>query len=94
MRFHPVGRKIDRMETPGCFHSAGGVSQKKGYSFKMTIIGTGEMEEQLHNMIRDKNLEDCVEMPGAMKASEVRSYMEKPIFTSSPVISTKAGERF
>lgn len=59
--------------------------KKKGYSFKMTIIGTGEMEEQLHNMIEDKNLEDCVEMPGAMKASEVRSYMEKAdiyLFTS------------
>lgn len=59
--------------------------KKKGYSFKMTLIGTGEMEEQLHNMIRDKNLEDCVEMPGAMKASEVRSYMEKAdiyLFTS------------
>lgn len=59
--------------------------KKKGYSFKMTIIGTGEMEEQLHNMIRDKSLEDCVEMPGAMKASEVRSYMEKAdiyLFTS------------
>ena len=45
----------------------------------------GEMEEQLHNMIRDKSLEDCVEMPGAMKASEVRSYMEKAdiyLFTS------------
>ncbi len=51
--------------------------KEKGYSFKMTLIGTGEMEEQLHNMIRDKSLEDCVEMPGAMKASEVRSYMEK-----------------
>ena len=59
--------------------------KEKGYSFKMTLIGTGEMEEQLHNMIRDKNLEDCVEMPGAMKASEVRSYMEKAdiyLFTS------------
>lgn len=54
-------------------------------TFKMTLIGTGEMEEQLHNMIRDKSLEDCVEMPGAMKASEVRSYMEKAdiyLFTS------------
>ena len=59
--------------------------KEKGYSFKMTLIGTGEMEEQLHNMIRDKSLEDCVEMPGAMKASEVRSYMEKAdiyLFTS------------
>ena len=59
--------------------------KEKGYSFKMTIIGTGEMEERLHNMIREKNLSDCVEMLGAMKASEVRTYMEKAdiyLFTS------------
>lgn len=59
--------------------------KSKGHSFKMTMIGTGEMEEQLHNMIREKNLEDCVEMLGAMKASEVRTYMEKAdiyLFTS------------
>ena len=57
----------------------------KGYAFKMSIIGSGEMEQQLHAMIEEKKLSDCVEMLGAMKASEVRSYMEKAdiyLFTS------------
>lgn len=57
----------------------------KGYSFKMSIIGNGEMESQLHEMIRNKGLDDCVEMLGAMSPDEVRVHMEKAdifLFTS------------
>lgn len=50
--------------------------KEKGYSFKMSIIGNGEMEQQLHDMICDKNLDDCMEMLGAMSPDEVRKHME------------------
>lgn len=59
--------------------------KEKGYSFKMSIIGNGEMEQQLCAMIREKKLEDCVEMLGAMTPEEVRSHMERAdiyLFTS------------
>ena len=59
--------------------------KKKGYFFKMSIIGNGEMDAQLCDMIRNKNLEDCVEMLGAMSPDEVRVHMEKAdvyLFTS------------
>ena len=59
--------------------------KEKGYSFKMNIIGNGEMEEQLRDMIQRKGLENCVEMLGAMSPDEVRTYMEKAdiyLFTS------------
>lgn len=59
--------------------------KEKGYSFKMSIIGNGEMETQLRDMIHNKNLEDCVEMLGAMSPDEVRAHMEKAdvfLFTS------------
>lgn len=59
--------------------------KEKGYSFKMSIIGNGEMEKQLQVMIRDKGVEDCVEMLGAMSPDEVRAYMERAdvfLFTS------------
>lgn len=59
--------------------------KEKGYSFKMSIIGNGEMEAQLHEMIRRKGVEDCVEMLGAMSPDEVRSHMERAdvfLFTS------------
>lgn len=59
--------------------------KEKGYSFIMSIIGNGEMEQQLHAMIEERNLSDCVEMLGAMSPEEVRSHMEKAdiyLFTS------------
>lgn len=57
----------------------------KGYTFKMSIIGSGEMEQQLHAMIEEKKLSDCVEMLGAMPPEKVREHMEKAdiyLFTS------------
>lgn len=59
--------------------------KEKGYSFKMSIIGNGEMESQLRCMIQNRNLEDCVEMLGVMSPDAVRVHMEKAdifLFTS------------
>lgn len=59
--------------------------KKKGYSFRMNIIGNGEMEGCLHTMIQHNQLSDCVEMLGAMTPNDVRTYMEQAdiyLFTS------------
>lgn len=59
--------------------------KEKGYSFKMSIIGNGEMEVKLRTMIYEKGLSDCVEMLGSMSPEEVRLHMEKAdiyLFTS------------
>ena len=59
--------------------------KKKGYAFKLRIIGNGEMETQLRGMIRDGDLAEQVEMLGAMSPDEVRAHMEKAdvyLFTS------------
>lgn len=59
--------------------------KEKGYSFRMSIIGNGEMEQQLRTMIEEKGLSDCVEMLGTMPPEKVREYMEKAdvfLFTS------------
>lgn len=59
--------------------------KEKGYSFKMSIIGNGEMEAKLRTMIYEKGLSDCVEMLGSMSPEEVRLHMEKAdiyLFTS------------
>lgn len=59
--------------------------KEKGYSFIMSIIGNGEMERQLHAMIEEKGLSDCVEMLGAMPPEKVREHMEQAdifLFTS------------
>lgn len=57
----------------------------KGYSFKMSIIGNGVLEQQLLDMIAEKGLSDCIEMLGAMTPDKVREHMEKAdifLFTS------------
>lgn len=65
-----------------------GVAEKlldKGYAFKMSIIGNGEMEDSLRKEIVEKKLENCVELLGAMTPDEVRTHMEKTdiyLFTS------------
>ena len=59
--------------------------KKSGYKFTLNLIGNGVMEQQVIEMIKAKGLEDCVNMLGAMKPEEVRSYMEQSdifLFTS------------
>lgn len=59
--------------------------KEKGYPFRLTIIGTGQMERQLQTMIQDWALEDCVDMVGAKTPRQVRAYMERSrifLFTS------------
>lgn len=59
--------------------------KKKGYSFQLDIIGNGEMEQQLRQMIEEMDLSDCVKMLGAMSPEKVREHMEKAdifLFTS------------
>ena len=53
--------------------------------FSLTIIGSGEMENELRGMIENKDLSDCVTMTGSMQAGQVRGYMERSdifLFTS------------
>ena len=53
--------------------------------FQMNIIGTGELEGQMRNLLKQKGLSDCVQMLGAMPPEKVREHMEAAdifIFTS------------
>lgn len=56
-----------------------------GYDFKMKMIGNGEMTDRICQMIKEYQLEDCVQIMGAMLPHQVRDYMEKSeifLFTS------------
>ena len=51
----------------------------------MNIIGNGEMEQQLMQMIKEYQVEDCVKMLGSMTPDKVRKHMEQAdiyLFTS------------
>lgn len=55
------------------------------YSFKIKMIGIGELENKIKTMIENDNLEDYVELLGSMSPELVRNHMEKSrifLFTS------------
>ncbi len=59
--------------------------KKAGYVFELQIIGDGELEVALHEIIQEKKLEDCVHMLGYMPSELVRKHMEAAdiyLFTS------------
>ena len=54
-------------------------------TFRLKIIGSGELQEDIAQMITAKNLHDCVELTGALPVEQVRTEMEKAsifLFTS------------
>lgn len=59
--------------------------KEEGYKFELNMIGTGELEDSIRQMIIDNNLQDFVHFLAPMKPDKVRDYMERSqiyIFTS------------
>lgn len=79
-----VGRLIGWKHPEVAIELAAFLKEKK-YRFKLNIIGNGEMEVRLKQMIVEMNLADCVELLGAMSPESVREHMEQAdvfLFTS------------
>ena len=57
-----------------------------GYNdFKINIVGSGELEDNIRTRVKEKHLETYVELCGAMSPEKVREYMENAqifLFTS------------
>ncbi len=59
--------------------------KEAGYSFRLNIVGNGELENELADMIKENALENNVFLLGAMSAAQVREQMERAgiyLFTS------------
>ena len=59
--------------------------KQQGIPFQLDIIGDGELRQVLEKDIREKKLEKCVRLLGAMPPQEVRKHMENAnifLFTS------------
>ena len=56
-----------------------------GYEFRLNMVGTGVMEEELKQLVKEYRLEESVFFLGSMPPDQVRAYMEEAgiyIFTS------------
>ena len=49
--------------------------KQKGYKFHLTMVGGGDMEPEIREMIREKQLKDCVELAGFLSPEQVREKM-------------------
>lgn len=79
-----AGRFIDWKHPEYALRAAAQL-KKEGYSFTLTMVGGGEMEEELKAMAEREGLGDVVEFAGFKTPKEVRLYMERAdifLFTS------------
>lgn len=59
--------------------------REDNYEFQIQMLGSGERWDAIKQMIRDQNLQDCVQLVGAVPAEQVRDYMDAAsifLFTS------------
>lgn len=79
-----VGRMID-WKHPELPLKVAEKLKSAGVSFHLSMIGTGEMENEIRNQIEDLHLHDQVNFLGPMKPDQVREYMHNAdifLFTS------------
>lgn len=80
-----AGRLID-WKHPEYVIELGKALNKENIGFKISIIGSGELEDKITELIKNNNLENKIEMLGSMPPSDVRKVMEKSnifVFTSN-----------
>lgn len=61
------------------------VLKNKGYSFQISMVGTGGLQEEMKSMVSSLNLEDCVTFKGNMPNEDIICHMRKSnafLFTS------------
>ena len=79
-----VGRMID-WKHPEAALTVAERLKKDGIEFELNMIGNGEMERYLKELIRSRGLEQQVRLLGSMPPESVRNYMRKAdiyLFTS------------
>lgn len=51
--------------------------KKQNYNFKIKMLGTGILENQIKEKIKKENLEDVIEVVGQVPSDKVKDYMEQ-----------------
>lgn len=51
--------------------------KNQNYNFEIKMLGTGKLEEKIRKKIKNKGLEDVIDVVGQVKSDKVKEYMEK-----------------
>ena len=51
--------------------------KKQNYNFEIKMLGTGKLEEKIRKNIKNKGLDDVIDVVGQVQSDKVKEYMEK-----------------
>lgn len=66
--------------------------KEQGANFEYTIIGNGDMAEELRNTLRSASLEDCVKMVGFKPQEEIKRYLDDADIFLLPSLTAADGD--
>ncbi|MBX4189722.1 glycosyltransferase [Candidatus Parcubacteria bacterium] len=87
-----VGRLVEKKGFEDLLRALAIVKQKTDKNFSCSIIGGGPLEDRLHKVARDLNLEDMVSFKGFMKLQEVIKYFKQAHLYLQPSKTASDGD--
>ncbi|WP_034943051.1 glycosyltransferase [Erwinia oleae] len=66
--------------------------KEQGANFEYTIVGNGDLEDELLQSIRNANLEDCVKLVGFKPQEEIKRYLDEADIFLLPSLTAADGD--
>lgn len=67
--------------------------RNRNIEFRCTIVGTGELDQELHELIDEYHLGECVEMTGALPQRQVKRLLRTATIFAAPCVIGKDGNK-
>lgn len=87
-----VGRFVEKKGFDDLLRALAIVKEKTNKKFTCSIIGGGRLENNLHTMTKDLNLEDVVSYKGYMKMEDIINYFKSMHFYLQPSKTAPDGD--
>ncbi|GAB4257782.1 MAG: hypothetical protein Kow0027_25120 [Saprospiraceae bacterium] len=89
--FVAVGRLVEKKGFKYLLEACA-ILKQKGYDFRCRIIGSGPLEEEFRNRIRELGLEEVVEMPGFVAPNEMEKEYRAGDVLAAPCVVAANGD--
>lgn len=87
-----VGRLVEKKGLPTLLEACD-ILRDRGVDFRCRIIGTGELEQSVYDLIESRNLRDLVKMEGALPQRDVIDAITSASVVAAPCVVGNDGNR-
>lgn len=91
-RILAIGRLVPKKGFSDLVHACALLKQQ-GVSFNCDIVGTGDLEMPLRQLIEQLNVDDCVHLTGPLPQNEVRQRLRTATLLAAPCVIAEDGNR-